>query len=136
MNTDNFPGTNNGNQNTNDNANSIFNIGGIKIPAGNTLAIWFLVVTVMAIAFLGYGFWHVINRILDDRLGPRDRDEVQIVQKDYNNLLRKYDSLEQANKLLIDSINSYEHKVVKEADSIIYNRTIPYVKEIYKNKKP
>lgn len=113
----------------------VFNIGGIKIPQGNTLAIWFLVVSVIAIAFLGYGFWTVIDRILDSKLGPDQPNSPQIVQKDYNNLLREKESLEVINKAIIDSLKNYKHNIQLETDSMIYQETKPYINNIYKNNK-
>lgn len=113
----------------------IFNIGGIKIPQGNTLAIWFLVVSVIAIAFLGYGFWTVIDRILDSKLGPDQPNSPQIIQKDYNNLLKEKESLEVVNKMIMDSLETYKQEIILETDSKIYEETKPYINNIYKNQK-
>lgn len=126
----NFPDHKNDPIENGNNSNSIFNIGGIKIPEGNKLAIWFLTVTVIAMAFVGYGFWHVINRVLDSKLGPEQHSEETIIQNDYNNLLKKYEETEALNKLLVDSLNRGNKELIKRTDSVVYNKTEPYIQKI------
>lgn len=130
-----FPGNTPENVENTPNIKDVFNIGGIKIPQGNTLAIWFLVVTVIAIAFLGFGFWSVIDRILDSKLGPNHERVENNMQKDYNNLLEKKEELEQVNKLLIDSLSNYKESVKRETDSVVDAETKPYINQLYKNRK-
>ena len=106
---------------------NIFNIGGIKLPEGSTLAIWFLVITILMIAGLSYGIWSIIDRVLDAKLPSTEMN----AQADFNNLLKEKKELEAENKALKDSLIKVTTPTVEEIkqanDSIIYQEYKPFI---------
>lgn len=106
---------------------NIFNIGGIKLPEGSTLAIWFLVITILMIAGLSYGIWSIIDRVLDAKLPSTEMN----AQADFNNLLKEKKELEAENEALKDSlikVTTPTAEEIKQAnDSIIYQEYKPFI---------
>lgn len=106
---------------------NIFNIGGIKLPEGSTLAIWFLVITILMIAGLSYGIWSIIDRVLDAKLPSTEMN----AQADFNNLLKEKKELEAENEALKDSLIKVTTPTVEEIkqanDSIIYQEYKPFI---------
>lgn len=109
----------------------LFSIGGIKLPEGNKLAIWLLVVVVIIFITFFYFFMNIMDRVVDKALNPNKEHTKLIMQEDYNKLLRDAKILKAENENLKDSIQRANiDNIRKETDSVIYMKTQPYINKL------
>lgn len=101
----------------------LFGLGGIPLPEGNKLAIWFLVVVVLMFIIFFYFFMNIMDKVVDKALSSEVNKE-EILQEDYNKLLKDAKILKAENERLksMDTVSNSS-----EIDSILYEKTSSYI---------
>lgn len=114
----------------------LFGIGGIALPEGNKLAIWFLVIVVILFIIFFYFFLNIIDKIVDKALTPEKEKTEIVLQNDYNELLKNAKILQAENQKLKDSMNNLQttdiEQLQKNTDSLIYRETQPLINRLKK----
>lgn len=114
----------------------LFNIGSIPLPEGNKLAIWLLVIVVILFGFFFYFFMNIMDKVVDKALNPDKEKSEIIMQQDYNEVLKNSKILKAELERVKDSIRIEKgtelDAVIQENDSIIYEKTKPYINNLKK----
>ena len=114
----------------------LFNIGSIPLPEGNKLAIWLLVIVVILFGFFFYFFMNIMDKVVDKALNSDKEKSEMLIQKDYNEVLKNSKILKAENQILKDSLDNIKNTdfdvIRQETDSLIYEKTQPYINKLKK----